>query len=234
MRIGSRPSAGLIVAVLMTLASVPGFAQRRSELPLVRVEAPAGTTGPMILLLSGDGDWAPFPKQLSELAAAHGSPVLGLKMRSYLSQRRTPDEMAATLAPVVRGQLGDWGRSQLMVIGYSRGADIAPFVVNRWPEDLRSQVSGMALVGLSERAGFEFHYDDLLFDIARATDLPTRPEVEKLVGMPLWCLRGADENESFCDRPVAGMQVATHSGSHRAGGDDGTAQLVLHELGLDR
>ena len=234
MRIGSRPATGLVVTLMLALASAPGVAQRRSELPLVRVEAPAGTTGPMILLLSGDGDWAPFPNQLGELAAAHGSPVLGLKMRSYLSQRRTPDELAGALAPVVRRQLGDWGRSELMVVGYSRGADIAPFVVNRWPEDLRSQISGIALVGLSERAGFEFHYDDLLFDIARPTDLPTRPEVEKLVGMPMWCLRGADENESFCDRPVAGMRVATHPGSHRAGRDDGTAQLVLHELGLDR
>jgi type IV secretory pathway VirJ component len=234
MRIGSRPSAGLVVAFMLTLASAPGFAQRRADLPLVRVEAPAGTTGPMILLLSGDGDWAPFPKQLSELAAAHGAPVLGLKMRSYLSQRRTPDEVAAALAPVVRGQLGDWGRSQLMVVGYSRGADIAPFVVNRWPEDLRSQINGIAFVGLSERASFEFHYTDLAFDIERATDLPTRPEVEKLVGMPMWCLRGADESASFCDHPVTGMKVATHPGSHRAGGDDGTAQLVLHELGLDR
>jgi len=234
MRIGARPSAGLIVTLLLAFASAPGFAQRRAELPLVRVDAPPGTSGPMILLLSGDGDWAPFPHQLSELAAARGSPVLGLKMRSYLSQRRTPDEMAAALAPVVRGQLGDWGRSELMVVGYSRGADIAPFVVNRWPEDLRAQVSGIAFVGLSESASFEFHYSDLAFDIARPTDLPTRPEVEKLVGMPMWCLRGADENPSFCDRPVAGMQVAKHAGSHRASGDDGTAQLVLHELGLDR
>ena len=234
MRIGSRPAAGLVVTLVLALASLPGLAQRRSELPLVRVEAPPGTSGPMILLLSGDGDWAPFPRQLGELAAAHGSPVLGLKMRSYLSQRRTPDEMAAALAPVVRGQLADWGRSKLMVVGYSRGADIAPFVVNRWPKDLRAQVSGIALVGLTERAGFEFHIDDLVLDIARPTDLPTRPEVEKLVDMPLWCLRGADESDSFCDRPVTGMRVATHAGSHRAGRDDGTAQLVLHELGLDR
>ncbi len=234
MRIGARPSAGLIVTLILSSASTPAFAQRGPALPLVRVEAPPGTTGPMILLLSGDGDWAPFPRQLGELAAAHGSPVLGLKMRSYLSQRRTPDEMAAALAPVVRGQLGDWGRSELMVVGYSRGADIAPFVVNRWPEDLRAQIAGIAFVGLSESASFEFHYNDLVFDVERPADLPTRPEVEKLVGMPMWCVRGADEKQSFCDRPVTGMQVATHAGSHRASGDDGTAQLVLHELGLDR
>src|SRR5512138_647391 len=124
MRIRTRPTAAFVVSLLLAFASAPGQAQRRAELPLVRVPAPAGTTGPMILLLSGDGDWAAFPRELGELAAAHGSPVLGLKMRSYLSQRRTPDEMAAALVPVVRGQLDDWGRSEITVIGYSRGADI--------------------------------------------------------------------------------------------------------------
>ena len=50
-----------------------------AELPLVRVPAPPDTSGPLILLLSGDGDWAPFPRRFSELAAAHGG-------RRYLDQ----------------------------------------------------------------------------------------------------------------------------------------------------
>jgi type IV secretory pathway VirJ component len=204
------------------------------ELPFVRVSAPDGSTGPMVLLLTGDGDWAPFPRALSALAAARGAPVLGLKMRSYLSKPRTPEETAAALAPVVRAQLAAWNREQLLIVGYSRGADVAPFVVNRWPEDLKARLIGIAFVGLSEHASFEFHFDDLMLDIVRPTDLPTRPEVEKLVGLKMWCIRGADEENSFCDHPVTGMQVAVHPGSHRAGGDPATAQLVLHDLGLDR
>jgi type IV secretory pathway VirJ component len=233
MRIPIRLAVGLVVTLSLALATLPRAAEER-DLPLVRVAAPAGTKGPMLLVLSGDGDWAPFPRQLGELAAARGAPVLGLKMRSYLAQRRTPDEMAAALAPVVRRQLAEWSREQFAVVGYSRGADVAAFVINRWPEDLRAQLMGVAFVGLSERASFEFHYDDLVFDIERPTDRPTRPEVEKLIGMPMWCVRGADEKQSFCDRPVTGMQVATHTGSHRAAGDEGTVQLVLHALGLDR
>ncbi len=221
----------LIATVSLAWAASAAAAE---ELPLVRAPAPAGTTGPMLLLLTGDGDWAPFPKELAALATARGTPVLGLKMRSYLSKRRTPEELAAALAPVVRAQLEAWQRTELMIVGYSRGADVAAFVVNRWPEALRAQLTGIAFVGLSEHASFEFHLNDLLADIVRPTDVPTRPEVEKLVGMPMWCVRGAEEQNSFCDRPVSGMQVATHPGSHRAGGDETTAQLVLHELGLDR
>jgi type IV secretory pathway VirJ component len=223
-------SALMVIILLASAASLDAA----DELPLVRVPAPDGTTGPMILLLTGDGDWAAFPKALSAMAAARGAPVLGLKMRSYLSKPRTPDETAAALAPVVRAQLAAWNRTALLIVGYSRGADIAPFVVNRWPEDLRSHLTGIAFVGLSEHASFEFHLNDLLLDIVRPTDLPTRPEVEKLVGTPMWCMRGADEENSFCDHPVTGMQVTVHPGSHRATGDPVNAQLVLHDLGLER
>jgi type IV secretory pathway VirJ component len=231
MRYGMRLASSLVVTVSLACSALLGAAE---DLPLVRVPAPAGTSGPMILLLTGDGDWAPFPKELSALASADGAPVLALKMRSYLSKPRTPEALAAALAPVVRAQLTSWDRKELMIVGYSRGADIAPFVVNRWPEDLRRQVTRIVFVGLSEHASFEFHLTDLMLDTVRPTDLATRPEVEKLVGIPMWCLRGADEENSFCDHPVHGMQVATHAGSHRAGGDTGTASLVLQDLGISR
>jgi type IV secretory pathway VirJ component len=230
MRHRIRPALSLVAILALAAAPLPAA----DELPLVRVPATAGPMGPLILMLSGDGDWAPFPRAFSEMAAAHGSPVLGLKMRSYLSKQRTPEELAAALAPVVQAQLAAWNRTELMIVGYSRGADIAAFVVNRWPQELRARLTGIAFVGLSEHASFEFHLNDLLLDVARPSDIPTRPEVEKLAGLPMWCIHGADEENSFCEHPVAGMQVATHPGSHRATGDATTAQVVLHDLGLDR
>jgi type IV secretory pathway VirJ component len=109
---------------------------------------------------------------------------------------------------------------------------MAPFVVNRWPADLRERVIAIAFVGLSERASFEFHFDDLVFDVARPTDIPTRPEVERLTGIPLLCVQGADEQNSFCARPVEGMQTLTHPGKHRATNDAGIVPLLLHGLGF--
>jgi type IV secretory pathway VirJ component len=212
-----------------------GAAEPVDELPLVRVAAPAGPAaarGPMVLLLSGDGDWVAFMRDLSAAFAERGSPVLGLKSRSYLEKPRTPAEAAAALERAVRAQLDTWQRSQLIIVGYSRGADMAPFVVNRWPADLRERVRAIAFVGLSERASFEFHLQDLMFDVARATDIPTRPEVEQLVGIPLLCVQGADEQNSFCARPVEGMQTLTHPGKHRATNDEGIVPLLLHGLGL--
>jgi type IV secretory pathway VirJ component len=188
----------------------------------------------MVLLLSGDGDWAAFVREMAALLAAHGAPVLGLKMRSYLSEPRTPEESAVLLEEAVRAQLASWNRTELIVIGYSRGADFAPFVFNRWSAELRAQVTAIVFIGLSEYASFEFHLQDLLRDVVRPEDVPTRPELARLSAIPLLCVRGEEELESFCRQPVPGMRVLTHEGAHRAQSGDGTAELVLHELGLDK
>jgi type IV secretory pathway VirJ component len=223
----------LAPALLIALLSVGAIARAANQpLPVVKVAAPSGSHGPLLLVLSGDGDWTGFMKEISEMAAAHGAPVLGLKMRTYLSTPHNPDQVAADLEPVVRAQLKEWNREDIVIIGYSRGADTAPFVVNRWPSDLRARVRALGLIGLSDNASFEFHWEDLAVDVSRPTDIPTRPELEKLGGLSVLCFRGEDEQKSACARPVAGMRTIVHDGKHRAKAGDGTSELVLRALAL--
>lgn len=220
-------------ALAIVLLSIGASARAANQpLPIVKVAAPSGSQGPLLLVLSGDGDWTGFMRELSEMAAAHGSPVLGLKMRTYLSTPHKPDQVAADLEPAVRAQLKEWDRHDIVIIGYSRGADTAPFVVNRWPMDLRARVRSIGLIGLSDNASFEFHWEDLAIDVSRPTDIPTRPELEKLTGLSILCFRGEDEQKSACAPPVAGVRTIVHDGKHRAKAGDGTSELVLRALGL--
>jgi len=223
----------LAPALLVALLSVGAGARAANQpLPVVQVPAPNGSNGPLLLVLSGDGDWTGFMKELSEMAAAHGAPVLGLKMRTYLSTPHKPDQVAADLEPAVRAQLKAWNRDDIVIIGYSRGADTAPFVVNRWPSDLRARVRSLGLIGLSDNASFEFHWEDLAIDVSRPTDIPTRPELEKLAGLSILCFRGEDEQKSACTQSGSGMRTIVHDGKHRAKAGDGTSELVLRALGL--
>ena len=220
-------SIGLVALIIaFQTGAVP------TDLPLVLVPANAATERPLVLLLSGDGDWAAFVRELAAQLADHGAPVLGMKMRTYLATARTPDEAATAIGAAVDVQLREWGRRELVIVGYSRGADLAPFLVNRWPPELRARVAAMVLIGLSERAGLEFHFEDLFRDVERPTDLPTRPELEKIMDIPIACVRGEDEVESFCLHPTSTMRSLVHEGSHRVRADDGTIDLVLRELKL--
>ncbi|HEU4620151.1 MAG TPA: AcvB/VirJ family lysyl-phosphatidylglycerol hydrolase [Gammaproteobacteria bacterium] len=226
-----RAVASMLAAALLCLWSALAAASAAD--PFVRLPAAAGTDGPLVLLLTGDGDWAPFPRGFAETAVAAGSPVLGLKTRTYLAHRaRTPEQIAADLEGPVRAELAASHRDALVIVGYSRGADWTAFVVNRWPEDLRERIRAIAFVGLSEHASFAFHFDDLFRDIARPTDVPTRPEVEKLSGIPMICAYGEDEDDTLCKHPVPGMRVVEHTGAHRVKDDTDLIALLLRELGI--
>jgi len=62
--------------------------------------------------------------------------------------------------------------------------------------------------------------------------MPVLPEVEKLRGKKILCLRGEEENESLCrrlDRHLANTVVL--SGGHHFGGNyDAISHTILNEL----
>ena len=103
-------------------------------LPLheVPTKSPSPTTA--AVFLSGDGGWAGMDRRVSEDLAAHGVSVVGLDSRAYLMKARTPDEAAADIARVIRHYTTQWAVQHVALVGYSRGADMAPFIVNRLPE----------------------------------------------------------------------------------------------------
>src|SRR4029450_9754433 len=86
---------------------------------------------------------------------------------------------------------------RVVLLGYSRGADVLPFMASRLPPDLRARVALVGLLGPGTSVDFEFHLSEWVADAARAGALPVRPEVEKLRGMPILCIYGAAEADSL-------------------------------------
>jgi type IV secretory pathway VirJ component len=223
----------LCLGLLATVGSAGCQASSPADLPLVNIAPASPARGPVVLMLSGDGDWLTFMSTLGKQAAALGSPVVGLKSRVYLHKPHTPDEVADDMAGAVRQALATYGRSDVLVIGYSRGAEMAPFMINRWPADLRAKVKGVALIGAGEWANFTFHKIDLVKFEHRPDDLPLRPEIARLGGIPIVCVYGVDEGPGLCANPVPGMRVESHPGGHRVAKDDeDVARMILADLGL--
>jgi type IV secretory pathway VirJ component len=201
------------------------------DLPLVEVPSRGATSGSTLaVILSGDGGWAAGDKAMAAALADSGVAVVGLDIPSYLRVQRTPDEAAADIARLLRHYLATWHKDRVILIGYSHGADIVPFVASRLPTDLRSRVGLVAMLGLEPRANFEFHFADLMTQVSRDDDLPVLPEVEKLRGTPLLCVEGVGETHSLCSSlPPSLARVESRPGGHRIPGREGraTADLIL-------
>lgn len=199
----------------------PSATDSVGDLPLSVVLAPEGPL--LAVLLTGDGGWAAGDKSLAKAFATENVAVVGLSSPRYLSRRRTPDEAAADLARIMRHFLRVWNRERVIVVGYSRGADIGPFMVARLPKDLRERVDMMVLLGPGEQASFKFGLLDLIRTPHDADELPVAAEVARLHGLPVLCIYGRTDRSAICPSlERAGLaRVLVRDGGHVVHGDEG-------------
>jgi type IV secretory pathway VirJ component len=198
------------------------------SLGLVEVPPAGGADGPaMAVILTGDGGWAEIDKGLAEGLAAAGLPVVGWSSLRYYWTPRTPEAAAADLARIIDHYSVAWKKPRVLLVGYSFGADVMPFLVNRLSPDARARVAGITLLGLSATAAFEFHVSSWLGG-GGDTRHPTVPEVERLTE-PVTCVHGSDETDSACLAAHGPhLRVVSLPGGHHFGGDYGKlADLVL-------
>ena len=124
--------------------------------------------------MTGDGGWAGLDQELAARLAANGVPTVGLNSLKYFWRERTPEETAGDVARILRHYLSAWNKKRVLLVGYSFGADVLPFVVNRLPSDLRERIASVSLLGIDANASFEVRIAEWVG--ADNGGAPTRPE----------------------------------------------------------
>ena len=194
------------------------------------IEVPVAQAGKRFaVLLSGDGGWAGIDKSLGTALAAQGVPVAGFDSLRYFWGPRTPEELAADLDRVIRYYAAHWSRSEVLLVGYSQGADVLPFALNRLPAATRAKVRLTALLGPGQKASFEFHLTNW---IGPSGDRPIAPEAVKLSVASTLCIYGAAEKDSLCPElaPEHARSVALTGGHHFGGDYAALAALIVDAM----
>lgn len=188
------------------------------DLPVTEVHA-SGVSDEFALLLTGDGGWAGLDQELAARLAASGVPTVGLNSLKYFWSERTPEATARDVARLLRHYLAAWHKQRVLLIGYSFGADVLPFVVNRLPPELRERVASVSLLGIDSNASFEVRIADWVGSDSAAGP-PTRPEVAALTHVPVLCIYGEGESDSICPGlPAAGIAREQIGKGHHFSGE---------------
>jgi type IV secretory pathway VirJ component len=204
------------------------------DLPIIEVPAqpvaPQSAAAPsdaFAIIMSGDGGWAGLDQDIAAALSARGIPVVGLDSLRYYWTARTPEGVAADTDRMIRYYLSHFGKKRVLLIGYSQGADVLPFAVNRLPPATKAQVALTAILGMSEHALFEFHVSSWVSDDNSGP--ATLPEVNRLTGMPVLCIYGEDEDDSLCPKldPLKFKVVKVKGGHHFDGNYAGLANDIL-------
>jgi len=173
----------------------PARPQEIGDLPVQEVHA-EGNSDEFALLITGDGGWAGLDQELAGRLAASGVPTVGFNSLKYFWTERSPEETAKDVARVMRHYLAAWNKQRVLLVGYSFGADVLPFVVNRLPPDLRARVATVSLLGVDSNASFEIKIADWVGSDEGGP--PTQPEVAAIGAVPVLCIYGAGETDSIC------------------------------------
>lgn len=202
-----------------------------AQIPLVEVTA-TGNSRELAVMVSGDGGWAALDKAVTAALAQEGIPTVGLNSLKYFWTPRTPDEAGRALAAIVRTYLARWNKERVVLIGYSRGADVLPFMVTRLPPELLERTVLIVLLGVASRIDFEFHVADWIPGSEKSMSSEIQPEAERLAGKKVLCIYGSDDKESLCPKlDPARFEIVETSGGHHFGGDyKALAQRIISAL----
>ena len=187
-------------------SSVPPPPSDLGDLPVIEVAASSTAAGAaahadtFAILVSGDGGWAGIDKEVAGFIAAAGMPTIGIDSLRYFWSERTPEALAADLDKIIRHYRQSLNRPKVLLIGYSQGADVLPFALNRLPAATRGQIALAVLLGLAEQAQFEFHLSSWVGSADGGK--PTRPEMARLqassINPPMLCAYGEEDEDSIC------------------------------------
>ena len=187
------------------------------NLPLVEVPAEKASGDSFAVILTGDGGWAGLDRGLATDLASRGIPVVGLSTLQYFWKARTPEETGADLDRVIRYYLQRWHKTHALVIGYSMGAEVLPFALNRLSADTLGRVALAAALAPGTEAQFEFHLTDWVG--RHRSGLPIVPEVERLK-TPFICVYAHDDSGTLCPRlDRERFKVIELPGGHHFEGD---------------
>ena len=190
-------------------------AKPESNLPLTVLPAIKNDAMPLVLFISGDGGWTSFDQGVTEELTKKGIPVIGLDAQKYFWQARTPDETAAAIVKVIHHYMGAWNKKTFVLCGYSFGADILPFVIDRLPADLKVALKSGVMMSPDPLADFEIHVTDMLGLESNADTYNVLGELKKSTTKRIVCIFGKDEdNASHKLFKSAGAGIRLLPGSH--------------------
>lgn len=206
-------------------STLAGYIQQEDEgdnpfgLPLTVLDAkPARDT--MAVIYSGDGGWRDIDKEVGNALQQQGVPVVGVDSLRYFWSERQPQATADDLARVITYYGRRWNVRNVLLIGYSFGADILPRTYNLLPSATRARIRQVTLMALSHRADYKISVLGWLGADGEGNAGDPVDDIKAIEPVLVQCIYGTDEEDDACpDLKSSGIDVVSIEGGHHFDGD---------------
>jgi type IV secretory pathway VirJ component len=194
------------------------------ELPLLLYGplVPAVEVRRFAIFYSGDGGWANLTSHVAGALQAAGVPVVGVDCMRYFWGGKTAAETGHDLGRILEHFSKVWNCDEVVLIGYSMGADTLPGAIGFLDHTLRARIRHVSLIGMSQAADYKFRFSGWLgyAPHEKYSAEPLLPLIEKLSPIPVFSVCGEQEQESLCQTLTPDVsEKMILPGGHHYGGD---------------
>jgi type IV secretory pathway VirJ component len=229
---GTEPPETAFLSATRNVLTAAATSVSPLDLPIVPIEA-TPTRNTMAVIYSGDGGWRDIDQKLAGHLEEEGIPVVGVDSLRYFWNAKTPDEAAADLSRIIGTYSRRWNVQNVVLIGYSFGANILPATYRRLPENDRNAVRLVSLLALSRQADFEIAVTGWLGYAGMGRHGDPVDDLAQMEPAKIQCIHGVEEKDSACPalEGIAGADIHARPGGHHFDGDYQTlTRLIVDRL----
>lgn len=173
------------------------------------------TRDTMAVIYSGDGGWRDIDKQVGDVLQQQGVPVVGIDSLRYFWSERDPQATADDLAKVMDYYRKRWNVRNVLLIGYSFGADILPRTFNLLPPAERARVRQVTLMALSHQVDYKISVLGWLGASGQGDAGDPIDDIKHIDPSLVQCIHGTEEEDDACpDLKGTGVDVVAIEGGH--------------------
>lgn len=186
---------------------------------------------PLIFYLSGDGGMNNFSTGLCEALHDKGFDVSALNSKSYFWDKKTPQKTADDINNFLTKKLSGRKNQQIILIGYSFGADVLPFILNRIPKDIDNKILVSFLMASSGNTDFEIHWSDI-FGGHTKRSMDVVSEINKLTDEKIVILSASNDKTLAVNKITLKRftREVLPGGHHFDGDTKEVAKVILNDI----
>ena len=178
---------------LLLFFSILALSVVGQSLPLKEWDASAHNK-PLIFYISGDGGFNKFSNELCTALNKQGFDIEAMDSKSYFWSQKTPARTAEDISDFLSKKIAKRPNQQVVLIGYSFGADVLPFVLNRLSKNIADKIKASFLMASSGSTDFVIHIADL-FGSGRRRGMDVLSEVNKISNQKIVILNSSDDKQ---------------------------------------
>jgi type IV secretory pathway VirJ component len=229
---GDNSDGGLLLKTIEDHVNAGAGPTNDLGLPLTELEA-TPKTDTMAIFISGDGGWRDIDSEIGDYLQSQGVPTIGLDSLRYFWKKKDQAQTSADLAKIIETYKEKWKVKNVLLVGYSFGADVLAPAYNALPARDKAAIRQITLLAPTHSIDYEISVTGWFGAPGSFEGGKTLDALAKIDPKLIQCIYGTDDDDDDVCPELKGKGydvIAVDGDHHFNDAYDKVGELILDGL----